>query len=122
VSGRRPEWLPIALAGALGTVFGLILALALGAGGKTTTRTVTVGGTPQPKGTLIAKTAVPSVIGERLDIAKDRVRSVGFVVKVEGGGVIGVIRDQNWQVTSQDPVAGQLLQTGSTVHLRIERR
>jgi hypothetical protein len=50
------------------------------------------------------------------------VRAVGFVVKVEGGGVLGVIRDQNWQVTSQDPVPGQLLQTGSTVRLRIERR
>ncbi|MDX6668688.1 MAG: hypothetical protein QOK04_2068 [Solirubrobacteraceae bacterium] len=121
MSGRRPDWLPIALAGALGIVFGLILALALGAGGRTT-RTVTVGSTAQPNGTLIAKTAVPSVIGERLDIAKDRVRAVGFVVKVEGGGVLGVIRDQNWQVTSQDPVAGQLLQTGSTVRLRIERR
>jgi hypothetical protein len=44
------------------------------------------------------------------------------VVKVEGGGALGVIRDQNWQITSQDPVAGQLLQTGSTVRLRIERR
>jgi hypothetical protein len=122
VSGRRTEWLPIALAGAVGAVFGLILALVLGAGGKTTTRTVTVGSASQPHGTLIAKTAVPSVIGERLDIAKDRVRAIGFVVKVEGGGVLGVIRDRNWQVTSQDPLAGQLLQTGSTVRLRIERR
>jgi hypothetical protein len=67
VSGRRPDWLPIALAGALGTAFGLILALALGAGGKTTTRTVTAGSTGQPKGTLIARTAVPSVIAERLE-------------------------------------------------------
>jgi hypothetical protein len=122
VTGRRPDWLPIALAAALGIVLGLVLALTLRAGGKTTTRTVTAGNTSKPNGTLIAKTAVPAVIGERLDIAKDRVRAVGFVVKVEGGGVLGVIRDRNWQVTSQEPVAGQLLQTGSTVRLRIERR
>jgi hypothetical protein len=112
----------IALAGALGTAFGLVLALGLGLGEGTTTRTVTVGSTSPATGTLITKTAVPSVIGERLDIAKDRVRAVGFVVKVEGGGVLGVIREQNWQVTSEDPVPGQLLQTGSTVRLRIERR
>ncbi|MDX6643684.1 MAG: hypothetical protein QOD76_1646 [Solirubrobacteraceae bacterium] len=122
MTGRRPDWLPIALAAALGIVLGLVLALTLHAGGKTTTRTVTAGNTSQPSATLIAKTAVPAVIGERLDIAKDRVRAVGFVVKVEGGGVLGVIRERNWQVTSQDPVAGQLLQTGSTVRLRIERR
>jgi hypothetical protein len=123
VSGRRPDWVALALAGAAGVICGLVVALGLGAGRSTTrTTTVTVAGRPSSDGTLVAKTAAPAVVGERLDIAQDRVRRAGFVVKVEGGGVLGVIRDRNWEVTSQDPVAGQVLQTGSTVRLRIERR
>ena len=123
MSGRRPDWVALALAGAAGVICGLVVALGLGAGRSTSrTTTVTVAGQPSSNGTLVAKTAVPAVIGERLDIAKDRVRRAGFVVKVEGGGVLGVIRDRNWEVTSQDPVGGQVLQTGSTVRLRIERR
>ena len=122
MSGRRPDWVALALAGAAGVICGLVVALGLGAGRSTTRTTTVTAGSRPPDGTLVAKTAVPAVIGERLDIAKDRVRRAGFVVKVEGGGVLGVIRERNWEVTSQDPVAGQVLQTGSTVRLRIERR
>ena len=77
---------------------------------------------PPPGATLIAQTAVPGVVGERLDVAKDRVRRTGFIALVEGGGILGVLRDRNWQVESQDPVGGKVLETGSTVHLRVERR
>jgi hypothetical protein len=122
--GGPRGWLPVALAAAAGLTAGLLVALALGALRGEDIRTVTVerGAGPAPGGTVVARTAVPSVVGERLDIAKDRVRRASFIAEVQGGGTLGVIRERNWEVTSQDPVGGQLLQTGSTVRLRIERR
>jgi hypothetical protein len=122
VSERGPGWLGTGLAAALAALAGVLITLALGGGGSNDVRTVTVTTHPPPDATIVAKTAVPNVVGERLDVAKDRVRRTGFIVLVEGGGVLGVIRDRNWQVESQDPVGGQVLQTGSTVHLRVERR
>jgi hypothetical protein len=112
----------VALAAALAALAGVLVTVALGGGRSDTVRTVTVVTHPPPQATLIAKTAVPGVVGERLDVAKDRVRRAGFIALVEGGGILGVLRDRNWQVQSQDPVGGQVLQTGSTVHLRVERR
>jgi hypothetical protein len=120
--GDGPGWLGTGLAAALAALAGVLITLALGGGGSNQVRTVTVTTHPPPDATLVAKTAVPNVVGERLDVAKDRVRRTGFIVLVEGGGLLGVIRDRNWQVESQDPVGGQVLQTGSTVHLRVERR
>jgi hypothetical protein len=122
MSGREPGWLGAALVAALAALAGVLITLALGGGGSDEVRTVTVATHPPPDATIIAKTAVPDVVGERLDVAKDRVRRTGFIVLVEGGGILGVIRDRNWEVTSQDPVGGQSEQTGSTVHLRVERR
>lgn len=123
MSGRAgPGWLGVALAAALAALAGVLITLALGGGHSDTIRTVTVTTHPPPDATLIAKTAVPSVVGERLDVAKDRVRRTGFIALVEGGGILGVLRDRNWQVESQDPVGGKVLETGSTVHLRVERR
>jgi len=118
----RSDRLALALAASLGALAGVLATLALGGGASNDVTTVTVAPRPPEDATLVAKTAVPAVSGERLDVAKDRVRRAGFLVELEGGGVLGVVRDRNWEVTSQDPVAGQVLQTGSTVRLRIERR
>jgi hypothetical protein len=120
--GAGPGWLGTALAAALAALAGVLVTLALGGGRSDTIRTVTVTTHPLPDATLIAKTAVPGVVGERLDVAKDRVRRTGFIAVVEGGGILGVLRDRNWQVQSQDPVGGKVLETGSTVRLRVERR
>jgi hypothetical protein len=123
VSDRRPGWIVVALAATLGVVVGLVAAIGLGSTRvQTRTATVTVGARPPAGGTVVARTAVPDVAGQRLDIAKDRVRRAGFIARIEGGGVLGVLRDRNWEVTSQDPVGGEVVQTGSTVRLRIERR
>jgi hypothetical protein len=122
VTRGGPGWVGVALAAALAALAGVLITVALGGGQSDTVRTVTVVTHPPPQATLIAKTAVPGVVGERLDVAKDRVRRAGFIALVEGGGILGVLRDRNWQVESQDPVGGQVLQTGSTVHLRVERR
>jgi hypothetical protein len=122
VSGRSPGWLGTAVAAALAALAGVLVTLVLGGGRSDTVHTVTVVTHPPPEATLIAKTAVPKVLGERLDVAKDRVRAAGFIAMVEGGGLLGVIRDRNWQVLSQDPVGGKSLQLGSTVRLIVERR
>ncbi|MDQ6914509.1 MAG: PASTA domain-containing protein [Actinomycetota bacterium] len=122
MSPRGPGWAGTALAAALAALAGVLITVALGGGHSDTVRTVTVVTHPPPEATLIAKTAVPNVVGERLDVAKDRVRRASFIASVEGGGILGVLRDRNWQVRSQDPVGGQVLQTGSTVRLRVERR
>jgi hypothetical protein len=56
-----------------------------------------------------------------LDIAKQRVPRAGFLVDVSGGGVFGVVRDENWPVASQDPPGGNTVERGSTVTLDVER-
>jgi hypothetical protein len=117
-----PSWLPVALGAAGGFLAGVLLVIALG-GPTSTTRTVTVPPTAStPKGgTVITTTVVPDVVGERLDIAKQRVRRAGFLVDVSGGGAFGVIQDDNWQVVAQEPGGGNTVERGSTVTLDIER-
>jgi hypothetical protein len=111
-----------ALAVALAALAGVLITLALGGGGSDRVRTVTVATHPQPDSTVIAKAAVPNVVGERLDLAKERVRRTGFLALVDGGGLLAVLRDRSWQVRSQDPEAGHSEEVGSTVRLRVERR
>jgi beta-lactam-binding protein with PASTA domain len=119
VSGGR---LNIALAAAAGFLVGVILVVVLG-GPAAKVRTVTAPppASTAPGGRVIQSTAVPDVVGNRLDIAKQRVRRAGFIVHQSGGGVLGVIQDRNWQVVTQDPTAGTTLALGSTVTLDIER-
>lgn len=117
-----PGWVGTALAAALAGLAGVLVTIALGGGHSDTVRTVTVVTHPPPEASLVAKTAVPRVVGERLDVAKARVRRTGFIASVEGGGLLALLRDRGWRVAGQDPEAGQVKQTGSTVHLRVERR
>ncbi|MBA2505912.1 MAG: PASTA domain-containing protein, partial [Thermoleophilaceae bacterium] len=75
-----------------------------------------------PGQTVITKSPVPDVTGERLDIALERVRRQNFLADVEGGGAFGVIDEDNWQVVGQEPAPGVPLETGSSVTLNIDRR
>jgi beta-lactam-binding protein with PASTA domain len=115
-----------ALGAACGFLAGVLVVVALGgADTHTVTRehTVTVASqTITNGGTVIVRTAVPDVVGERLDVAKDRLQRAGFDPDVEGGGVLGIIRDSNWQVVTQDPGPGVQLEQGSSVQVRVERR
>jgi Domain of unknown function (DUF4839) len=54
---------------------------------------------------------MPSVTGQKLNIAKSAIKDAGFddKVKVTGGGLLGVIVDSNWVVCAQAPAAGQAL-------------
>lgn len=118
----------LGLGAGCGFLAGVLAVVALGGtGGETRTvvrdRTVTV---PSPTlttgGTVIVQTAVPALVGERLDVAKDRLHRAGFDPDVEGGGVFGIITESNWQVVTQDPGPGVMLEQGSSVHIRVEKR
>lgn len=113
------------LALASGVVAGVLLAVALGAGGTetvTVARTVTVPGAVTSGGTVIVQTEVPDLVGERLDIAKDRLARSKFEADVEGGGVLGIVVERNWEVVAQRPAPGTVFEQGSTVRLDAVRR
>ena len=118
----------VAIGTACGFLAGVLLIVAIGGGSgdtKTVTRshTVTVvSNTITNGGTVIVRTAVPDLVGQRLDVAKDRISRAGFDADVKGGGTFGIIVDSNWQVVEQDPGPGVQLEQGSTVHIRVEKR
>jgi beta-lactam-binding protein with PASTA domain len=117
----------VALVGASCFLAGVLLVVAIGAGtGETRTvtraRTVTVPATTTHGGTVVVTTAVPAVVGERLDVARERLERAGFDPDVEGGGVFGIVVESNWEVVAQDPGPGVRLERGSSVHIRVEKR
>ena len=125
-AGRR-RVAALALAAACGFLLGVLGVATLGGGNPSTTtltRRVTV---PAPAlttgGTVITKTVVPAVVGETLDVAKQRAGRAKFAVSVDaGGGLFGVLRDQNWEVVAQRPAPDALLEQGSTIHVDIVKR
>lgn len=125
MSGRRFSALGVVLAAASGFLAGVLLVAALG-GAKGTTETTTITKTVRTAatndGTVIVTTAVPDVVGERLNTARERVERSGFDLDVVGGGLLGVIVEGNWEVVGQDPPAGEQREQGSTVQVEIERR
>jgi hypothetical protein len=125
-----PSWPAVALAVACGILLGGLVALTVGidddapplrAETVTISRTVTVAGPITNPGTVITRTLVPDVVGERLDIAKRRLQARRFEVDVEGGGLLGVLRERNWRVTEQTPAAGQYLEQGSSVRVKVKK-
>ena len=114
----------VALAAACGFLLGVVLVLGLGSGPDpdAPARTVTVAATRTTGGTVIVSTRVPPLVGERLDVAKERLERARFDADVDGGGVLGVLRESNWEVVEQSPAPGRLLEQGSSVRIRIERR
>jgi len=119
-----------ALAAACGFLAGVLAVVAL-QGGTGDTRTVTERATrtvtvtaraTTTGGTVIVTTAVPDLVGQRLDVAKDRLRRAGFDPDVHGGGLFGILRDSNWTVVTQDPGPGVTLERGSSVRIGVEKR
>ena len=51
---------------------------------------------------------MPDVTGKTLDDAKSAIKDAGFddEVKVDGGGLFGVVKESNWEVCEQNPAAG----------------
>ncbi len=120
-------WSPlaVALAGALGFLAGVLLVAAVAGGGLEPARTVvervTVPGVATRPGPVITTTTLPRVVGERLDVARERLERQEFAVEVEGGGLFGVLSEDNWVVTAQSPRPGERREVGSRVVLTIDR-
>jgi hypothetical protein len=53
-------------------------------------------------------TTMPAVTGQTLDDAKSAIKNAGVddEVKVDGGGLFGVVVESNWEVCEQNPAAG----------------
>lgn len=67
------------------------------------------------------RTTVPSVIGERLDVAKTHLRDAGFGARVIGGGTFGVIVESNWFVCSTEPGPDAPAEKGDRVRVIVDR-
>jgi hypothetical protein len=112
---RRFGPLGLALAGAGGFLAGVLLIAILGGAQPVyKERTLTVS---KP----LQGSAVPALVGQRLDVALDRLQSAGLKGDVQGGGLFGVVEESSWKVVDQDPSPGARLEQGDTVHLDIDR-
>jgi PASTA domain-containing protein len=118
VQPRRPRRfgpLSMALAGAGGFLAGVLLIAILGGAQPVyKERTLTVSRPPQGS-------AVPALVGQRLDVALDRLESAGLKGDVQGGGLFGILDEGDWKVVDQDPSPGARLGQGDTVRLDVDR-
>jgi beta-lactam-binding protein with PASTA domain len=115
VSERRFGPLAIALAAAGGFLAGVLLVAILGGAQPVyKERTISVARTPEG-------TAVPALVGQPLDVALDRLQSAGLKGEVHGGGLFGIVDEENWRVVDQDPSRGARVRRGDTVRLDAER-
>jgi Protein kinase domain/PASTA domain len=75
------------------------------------------GGSPQePSGV-----AVPSLVGQPLDIAEQRLDDLGLRSTEEGGGLFGVLIPSDWEVCATSPPADSTVRPGATVQLAVDR-
>ena len=121
-AARRFGPLGLALGVAGGFLCGVLLVAILG-GAKPVIdkRTVTVPATRTTGGTVVVSTRVPAIVGQRLDVALDRLQRAKFTADVEGGGLFGIVEEHNWEVVEQSPTPGTMLEQGSQVTLHVER-
>jgi hypothetical protein len=112
---RRYGLLGLAIAAAGGFLAGILLVAILG-GAQPVYKERTISVAVQPQGT-----AVPSLVGQRLDQALDRLETAGLKAKVDGGGLFGIVDEADWVVSEQDPSPGARLRQGDTVTLRADR-
>jgi serine/threonine protein kinase len=66
-------------------------------------------------------TTVPSLAGQSLDVAEQRLDTLGLHSSEEGGGLFGVVVPAEWVVCETSPGPGSVVRPGSTVRLLIDR-
>jgi serine/threonine protein kinase len=71
---------------------------------------------PRPSGIT-----VPSLVGQPLDVAEQRLADLGLRSSEEGGGFFGPLLPSAWDVCETSPAAGTTVRRGSTVRLLIDR-
>jgi serine/threonine protein kinase len=64
---------------------------------------------------------VPSLVGEPLDTAEQRLSDAGLRSSEVGGGFLGVLIPSDWEVCQTSPAADTRVRRGSTVQLLIDR-
>jgi serine/threonine protein kinase len=64
---------------------------------------------------------VPSLVGQPLDVAEQRLDDLGLQSAEEGGGIFGVLIPSDWDVCGTSPPAASTVRPGSTVRLLIDR-
>ena len=64
---------------------------------------------------------VPSLAGQPLDVAEQRLDDLGLHPSEQGGGLFGVLVPSDWDVCETSPGAGSVVSPGSTVELTIDR-
>lgn len=64
---------------------------------------------------------VPSLAGQPLDVAEQRLDDLGLHPSEQGGGLFGVLVPSDWDVCETSPGAGSVVAPGSTVQLTIDR-
>ena len=65
--------------------------------------------------------AVPSLVGQPLDVAQQRLSDLGLHSSEVGGGLFGVIFPSDWEVCQTSPAPDTNVRRGSTVQLLIDR-
>jgi serine/threonine protein kinase len=65
--------------------------------------------------------AVPSLVGQPLDVAERRLDDLGLRSSEEGGGLFGVLLPSDWEVCQTSPPADSTVRPGTTVRLLIDR-
>jgi serine/threonine protein kinase len=64
---------------------------------------------------------VPSLVGQPLDVAEQRLSDLGLQSNEVGGGLLGVLVPSDWEVCQTSPAADATARRGSTVQLLIDR-
>jgi beta-lactam-binding protein with PASTA domain len=121
---RTPTWLTVALAGAGGFLAGVLLVAILG-GPKGTTKTTTERQTQTQTQTVTrtvdTRKQVPDVVDKSLPDARAALEGAGFKVDVVDNTLFGIVDEQNFVVTGQDPGAGSRLAPGEHVSVTVQR-
>jgi hypothetical protein len=63
---------------------------------------------------------VPSLVGQTLDVAENRLDDLGLRYQEVGGGLFGVIFASDWEVCETSPPADSRVKPGATVKLFID--
>jgi serine/threonine protein kinase len=96
----------------------LLVAAGLGAAALIVVPKLTDEGSSPPK---LGGIAVPSLVGQPLDVAERRLDDLGLRSSEEGGGLFGVLLPSDWEVCQTSPPADSTVRPGTTVRLLIDR-
>ncbi len=64
---------------------------------------------------------LPGLEGERLDLAERELSGLGLRPRTLGGGVLGILIAENWEVCDTNPGGGEGVRPGATVELLVDR-